>query len=705
MSETSSSKGLIVIADGDVATRNDMREALQSQGFDVVCVADGAMACAAFVERSPEIVILNIALPDQGGVSTCAEIRCLPGGENIPILLVSDSDDTADVENAYRAGATDFITKAIDWSSLEHRLRYFLRVSQDYRNMSKTKEEHSFLLNAMPDAFVVLDIENRVADFIPGNFEHPLPQPAGSDVSVFDFLPKNVAEAWCRARNVASTRGEPTPIEFTLDNDGDEVSYYEARFVPFTDRRTLVMVADITDRKLAEKRIRRLAFYDALTGLPNRQAFRLQLNGMIDEANEIDDKVAVFYIDLDNFKRINDTLGHTIGDGVLSTIAERLSGSIRKREHNTAGDDTPTGIARLGGDEFAFAIGGFEDEEVLFTIAERLGDQLRKPVPYKGHEFVVTPSIGVSVYPDDGDNVEELLMNADVAMYQAKNAGRDTVRFYSGTMSVRSLDGLALEHDLRKAVENEELELHYQPKLELGTGRLVGAEALVRWKDTDGNYVSPASFIPMAEESGLIVPLGDLVLRMACKQAHDWQQKYADAPRIAVNISSQQFYQSDLQQTIMKALFEAGTKPSLLQLELTESILMRDVEKTIGTLDYLKNTGITLAIDDFGTGYSSLAYLTRFPIDALKIDRSFVMDVESSNDGATICAAIIAMARQLGLTVIAEGVETVEQVDFLRSQDCDQIQGYLFSRPIDAAEYEERFLATNAGKLAFENIC
>jgi diguanylate cyclase (GGDEF)-like protein len=465
------------------------------------------------------------------------------------------------------------------------------------------------------------------------------------------------------------------------------------------------MVADITDRKQAEQRIRRLAFYDTLTGLPNRQAFRLQLNGMIDEANEVNDKVAILYIDLDNFKRINDTLGHTIGDGVLSTIAERLSGSIRKRDHDSACEETPTGIARLGGDEFACAISGFEDEEVLFTIAERLGDELRKPVPYQGHEFVVTPSIGVSIYPDDGDNVEDLLKNADVAMYQAKNAGRDTVRFYSGTLCMRSLQGLALENDLRKAVENEELELHYQPKLELGTGRLVGAEALVRWRDADGNYISPASFIPMAEESGLIVPLGDLVLRMACRQAHAWQQKYADAPRIAVNISSQQFYQSDLQQTIMKALFEAGTKPSLLQLELTESILMRDVDKTIATLEYLKNTGITLAIDDFGTGYSSLAYLTRFPIDALKIDRSFVMDVETSNDSATICAAIIAMARQLGLEVIAEGVETIEQIEFLRSQDCDQIQGYLFSKPVAADKYEEKFLATNAGKVEFENIC
>ena len=260
-------------------------------------------------------------------------------------------------------------------------------------------------------------------------------------------------------------------------------------------------------------------------------------------------------------------------------------------------------------------------------------------------------------------------------------------------MSIRSLNGLALERDLRKALDSDAFELHYQPKLELSSGKLVGAEALIRWQNEDGEHIPPGTFIPMAEESGLIIPIGDWVLREACRQANRWQQNYNLAPRIAVNISSQQFYQSDLQQTVMKALFEAGARPSSLQLELTESILMRDVSKTIAVLEYLRNTGITLAIDDFGTGYSSLSYLKRFPIDALKIDRSFVMDLESSNDSATICAAIIAMARELGLTVIAEGVETASQADFLKAQECDQIQGYLFSKPVPAREFEQRFLA------------
>jgi diguanylate cyclase (GGDEF)-like protein len=702
VTETRSQRELIVIATDDAATRNVMRAALEKQGFDVAVVDNGAMACAAYAEHCADAVILDVFLPNRDGLSACTEIRGLPGGENVPIVLISGRDDMAAVEDAYEAGATDFIVKPINWPIFERRLQSLLSVSRDYQNMHKAKEENNLLLNAMPDTFVILNTEDEIADFVPGKLNNPLPQPVNGESSVHDFLPKGVAQAWCRARSLASAKGEPTRIEFAINQKEEEPNYYEARFAPYTERRTLVMVAEITERKLAEKRIRRLAFYDTLTGLPNRQAFRLQVSGMIDEADESDDRVAVLYIDLDNFKRINDTLGHTVGDGVLNAIAERLTGSIRKQGRNSLDDDTPTGIARLGGDEFAFAISGFEDDDILFSIAERIGEQLRQSVPYNGHEFVVTPSIGVSIYPDDGDNVEDLLKHADVAMYQAKSAGKDTVRFYSGTMSLRSLQGLALEQDLRKAVEKEELELHYQPKLALRSGQLVGAEALVRWRGKDGEYIPPGNFIPLAEETGLIVPLGDLVLRMACKQARDWQKRYDQSPRIAVNISSQQFYQSDLQQTIMKALFEAGAKPSSLQLELTESILMRDVEKTIATLDYLKSTGITLAIDDFGTGYSSLSYLTRFPIDALKIDRSFVMNVESNDDSATICAAIIALARELGLTVIAEGVETQEQVDFLRSHDCDEIQGYLFSKPISASEFAQKFLADPVGPFMFE---
>ena len=689
-------RDLAVIADDDPTIRKVMKAALEKVGFDVIDVDNGTLACAAFVQHSPQIVLLDVEMPVQDGFTACRQIRRLPGGDLVPIVMVTGRDDVEAVDEAYRAGATDFVAKPINWPIFQHRVQYVLRASRDYLKMRRSEAKNEVLLDAIPDTFVVLGANDEIKDFIPGKFSYPIPEPKAGDIFVSDFLPEKVARSWRRASLAVTQQGEPERIEFAIGSE-QQTCHYEARFLPYVDNTTLVLVSEITERKVAEQRIRRLAFYDTLTGLPNRQAFRLQLNGMLDEARESDERLAVVYIDLDNFKRINDTLGHSIGDDVLNALAKRISSSVRNRDSDAQNEDIPQGVARLGGDEFAIAIKGFESDEVLAGIAERICEQLRKPLPYNRNEFVITPSIGVSVFPDDADNVEDLLKNADVAMYQSKDAGRDTISFYSGTMSLRSLQGLTLEQDLRKAIEDGDLELHYQPKMELATGKLVGAEALLRWRNKQGEYIPPARFIPLAEQNGLIVPLGDWVLGAACRQAHAWDEKYGNAPRIAVNISSQQFYQSDLQATIMKALFEAGARPSLLQLELTESILMKDIDRTIATLEYLKNTGITLAIDDFGTGYSSLSYLKRFPIDALKIDRSFVMDLGASNDGATICAAIVAMARQLGLTVIAEGVETNEQVEFLRAQRCDQIQGYLFSKPLGAQDYEQRFLANASG--------
>lgn len=692
-----------IIADDDPAIRAVMRATLEKSGFKVVDVENGALACQAFIENDPAIVVLDVEMPIQDGFLTCAQIRRLPGGEKVPIVMVTGQDDIAVVNEAYRAGATDFIAKPINWPVFSHRVQYILRASQDYEALRHTEAKNELLLNAMPDSFIVLDTNGTITDYIPGKFKNPLPQPSGEDCEISDLFPEKVARVWRKARRRVAQNGRSIRVEFALDGDADGPSFYEARFLPYVDRRILALVSEITERRRAEQRIRRLAFYDNLTGLPNRQAFRQQLGRLLDAAKETSGRVAVLYIDLDNFKRINDTLGHTFGDEVLIAIAKRLSASVRRRDDKDDEEYDQNGVARLGGDEFAFAICDFDDDSVLESIAQRVRQQFAKPIPYKGLEFVITPSVGISIYPDDGDNVEDLLKNADVAMYQAKDAGRDAVRFYSGTMSVRSLHGLALERDLRKALARDEFELYYQPKVELDTGKIVGAEALLRWRNEEGEFVPPSSFIPVAEESGLIVPLGDWVLRTACQQASDWQHKYNSAPRIAVNISSQQFYQSDLQQTVMKALFEAGAKPSSIQLELTESILMRDVSTTVSVLEYLKNTGITLAIDDFGTGYSSLSYLKRFSIDELKIDRSFVMDLEASNDSATICAAIIAMAHELGLTVIAEGVETEAQLGFLRSQKCNQIQGFLFSKPICAQDYEERFLAKAGSTFAIES--
>ncbi|NNC77654.1 MAG: EAL domain-containing protein [Woeseiaceae bacterium] len=550
-----------------------------------------------------------------------------------------------------------------------------------------TEEQYDALLRAIPDAMIVLSPDGEIIRYRSGTSEHPLPDPGDDPCAVADYLPRPIAEIWTRLASTVRRTGKLQHYEFALTTDSGAIAHYIARFVQYMDDNVLVIITEYTAQKRAEEKIHKLAYYDTLTGLPNRQFFLQQLEQMIDEARKCDGQIAVLYVDLDNFKRINDNLGHSFGDGVLKAIAERMSSCVRKRAPVDRPSNEPYGIARLGGDEFVCAIDGVEDEDVLMTVADRIREQLRKPVTFRGHEFVVSPSIGISLYPQDGTDVEDLLKHADVAMYQAKGSGRNSIRLYSGTMSLRSMRRLELEGRLRRAIENDELELHYQPKRHLGNGKTVGVEALIRWHNGE-DYIPPVHFIPMAEETGLITPLGEWVLRAACRQVRAWKETLGKDVQVAVNISSQQLYQSDLKKTVMKALFEASIKPNLLQLELTESLLMRDVDDTIDTLTYLKDAGVSLAIDDFGTGYSSLSYLKKFPLDALKIDRSFVAELGVDNDDAAICAAIIAMSHRLGLQVIAEGIETDHQLTFLREQGCELGQGYLLGRPLPASEFE-----------------
>lgn len=679
-------RDIVLIADDDPDICQAMRTALQEDGFEIVEVSDGKEAVAAFSEHQPSLVLLEVELPVQDGFSACAEIRGLPNGVHVPIVMVTGREDLQAVNQAFGAGATDFIAKPINWSIFTHRIRYVRRAGIHFNELRRSEQKNEALLSAVPDTLFSLSLEGRILEFRPGSSTHPLPDPEDNTVQLVDYFPRPIAERWLSLNESVQKEGIARQCEFSLQYE-NETAHYEVRFVPYLEGQVLAIVTEFTERKRAQERIRRLAFYDTLTGLPNRQFFMMHVDRMIQIARDTDVQIAVLYIDLDNFKRINDNLGHSYGDGVLRAIAERLSGCVRREGPATDGSDDPVGIARLGGDEFVCAL-EYSEEGVLTAVAERIQDQLRQSVEFRGHEFVVTPSVGIATFPHDSDNAEDLLKFADVAMYQAKGAGRNAVRHYSGTMSLRSMHRLELEGGLRHALEHDELELYYQPKRDLHTGKTVGVEALLRWKDEAGDFISPGLFIPMAEETGLIVPLGEWVLRTACRQIKHWQNSLGADVNVAVNISSQQFYQSDLKKTVMKALFEASIRPTLLQLELTESLLMQDVSETIDTLNYLKNSGVGLAIDDFGTGYSSLSYLRRFPLDALKIDRSFVAELQDNNDDAAICAAIIAMAHRLGLEVIAEGIETDHQLQFLRDQGCEQGQGFLLGRPLPAEEFE-----------------
>ena len=436
--------------------------------------------------------------------------------------------------------------------------------------------------------------------------------------------------------------------------------------------------SDITIRKQAEDRLVHLAHYDALTDLPNRILLLDRLNELIKSAQRNKSKVAVVFIDLDRFKEVNDSLGHDAGDLLLQTLAKRLTSAVRDQ-------DT---VARMGGDEFIVLIQGLHDVKDVPMLVQKLLSCLVESVTLNGYELTVTASMGISLYPDDATNGPELIRNADAAMYQAKDAGRNAYRFYTSDLNLRALEMLSMENSLRRAIERKEFVLHYQPQVDIKTGSVVGAEALIRWNHPDLGLVMPGKFIPIAEERGLIVPIGGWVIEEAARQAAIWHNSGISMP-IAVNVSAVQFRQKDFAEELANSVRKHGITPDRLELELTESILMRDAETTIKVLQKLHDVGFQLSIDDFGTGYSSLSYLRRFPIGKIKIDQSFIRTARHDDGAASIVIAIIALAQSLKLKVIAEGVETTEQLEILRAQGCDQAQGFLFSRGLGSEEFQK----------------
>lgn len=445
---------------------------------------------------------------------------------------------------------------------------------------------------------------------------------------------------------------------------------------------------DITERKQAESRIHFLAYYDGLTGLPNRTFFKELLKRELTSAQRYNLMVALLYLDLDDFKRINDTLGHDIGDILLQAVSKRISGAMRTSDHlarSVEGDDTV--VSRLGGDEFVILLHHLNKIHDAGKVANRILGEISRPFELNGSEVFITASMGISLYPSGGENVDNLFKNADTAMYHAKAKGKNNYQFYSEAMNAVALEVLNMERDLHRALEREEFLVYYQPKIEASSRKIIGMEALIRWKHKEKGIVSPVEFIPLAEETSLIIPIGEWVLLSACRQAKTWQKSGFKIGNVAVNLSARQFAQKNLPGMVERVLKESALSPGHLQLEITESTAMNKPEESIAMLRKLKAIGVQISVDDFGTAYSSLNYLRKLPVDSLKIDRSFVIHSTTNPTDASIIKGIIALAHSLNLKVIAEGVETEEQLAFLHSVECDEVQGYLFSKPLPAEEF------------------
>jgi diguanylate cyclase (GGDEF)-like protein len=672
---------LVLVATADDAARKEIWGALEGQGFRIVTAEDGQAAYGLFTKTQPDALLLDVELPELDGLAVCKSIRAHEAGGEVPVLMMAERNDELPVQRAYGLGATDVIFKPVAYPMLSHRLRHSLKTARSLSDLTG-------LIRAIPDLIFIVNEDGEVQHGLSGpDATHTLQIKALRTASQINFYPcENDDTARARIKKALAT-GKTQLYEHELE--GLDI-HLETRFVPRDKNSVLAIVRDITERKSAEAEIYNLAYYDELTELPTRELFSQSLERTISMAKRDEKKFAVLFVDLDRFKRINDTLGHSIGDELLKDVAGRLGNCIRSSDSVAHLDPVANGaikLARLGGDEFVIKLYDIDAEDGVAAVASRIIKELTPPFTCAGHQFVVTPSIGIALYPQDGQSGEELLMNADSAMYRAKNVGRNNFKFYSETMRTKSLHRLDLENLLRTAIDEDQFELYFQPKIDANSCRLVGAEALMRWNHPDRGAIGPSDFIPIAEETGLILPIGTWVLREACKQVKVWAKSAVGAVPVSVNISSHQFRNSGLIKDVFEAMADAEIDASLLELEITESVLLQDVDKTLIELKALKEAGISLSIDDFGTGYSSLSYLKRFPIDTIKIDRSFVKDLHKDTDDAAICAAILAMSRQLGLNVVAEGVETMEQLEFLRSHGCHHIQGFICSRPLSATQF------------------
>ncbi len=699
--DTVSAPARILVVDDDLATRFLVSEALEQAGFQVEQAENGRQALEVFERVRPELITLDVMMPELDGFATCRELRRRPEGAQVPILMMTGLDDYESINQALLAGATDFITKPIHFTLLGHRVRYLLRASMVLADL---RESERRLATAQRIARLGywdwnrgqqhLHLSQEVCEMLGLDLHAPeIPFRVVLD-RVHEQDRSRVSEWFAEIQE----GGESRAISHRLVEASGSVRHVRQQVEAVFDgsgypSHLYGTLQDITELQQAEERIRQLAFIDSLTRLPNRELFKDRLGTALKLAKRHGRQLALLYMDLDNFKRINDTLGHGVGDLLLQATAERLKLSVRISDSVSRCEvnEQDESVARLGGDEFTMLLPEIYRSEDAALVAKRIQANLSQPLTLGGHEVFVTPSIGIAVFPQDGADSETLLKNADMAMYFAKHQGRNLYRFYDASLNETALKRLTMESQLRKAIERNELTLHYQPQLDLLSGRICGVEALVRWTNALLGTLSPLEFIPLAEETGLIIPIGEWVLRTACRQAKAWQVAGMGLERMAVNISVLQFVQPGFPGLVAQILEETGLEPRALELEITESLLMKDPEGALATLRVLKNLGVQLAIDDFGTGYSSLSRLKQLPLDRLKIDKAFVREVNTQPNDAAITTAVIAMAESMGLRVIAEGVENEAQLRFLKAKRCDEIQGYYLSRPLPTAEITALF--------------
>jgi diguanylate cyclase (GGDEF)-like protein/PAS domain S-box-containing protein len=680
--------GVLLLIEGDLADATKIMEALTKPGQPhVEWVKNLCDGLERLKQQGVSGILVNLFLPDSRGIETFDKTLALAG--NIPILVLCGASNEGIGKLAVEHGAHDFILKDhLDTYSLTRAVNGMLEQSSTADALFVEKERAEVTLNSIGDAVLSMDVAgnvtylNVVAEAMTGwSRGDAMGRPIGEVFNIIDGTTRehcqNPMELAIRENKTVSLTANCVLIR----RDGYE-SPIEDSAAPIHDRGgqitgAVIVFHDVSAARQMSMQLSHLAQHDFLTDLPNRLLLNDRLQQAITMARRHNYRIAVLFMDLDRFKHVNDSLGHVIGDQLLQAVALRLERCVRE-------SDT---VGRQGGDEFVVVLSELDAAENAGISAAKLLAALTIPYHIGPHDLIVPVSVGVSIYPDDGTDAETLIKNADTAMYHAKEVGRNNYQFFRQEMNVRATERQFIENGLRVALERNEFSLHYQPKMNLATRGIVGVEALLRWKHPERGFIPPAQFIPIAEDTGLILPIGKWVLREACKQSRAWLDIGLPPVLMAVNISAVEFRSKDFVETVRAILQETGLDPRALELELTESVLMKHAESTISMLKSLKNIGVQLTIDDFGTGYSSLSYLRQFPVDALKVDQSFVHEISSAPHDAPIVSAVISMGNSLKKRVIAEGVETREQLDFLTAEGCEEAQGFYFNRPMVSSQF------------------
>ncbi|MGR9012856.1 MAG: two-component system response regulator [Gammaproteobacteria bacterium] len=698
---------LVLTIDDDNMTRLLLKDILSREGFKVLTADSGQAGLEMYSECRPDLVLLDVMMPEMDGFACLKAFRALPCTALLPIVMLTGADDVDSIHRSFGLGATDFIAKPINWPTLPHRLRYMVRASEALGNLARSEavlhnaqkiahlgnwewEVATGQVTYSQEALKVLGIESE-------NYHI-------ARLELFKTAHPSDALYLQQALELCTKSGRAFSLEVRLIHTDESVHIAhiqgKAEIQQHRVEKLYGTVQDITERRQIEDQVHRLSNYDVLTSLPNRTLSKEILKQAINYCDRYKIFMVGLFVGIDRFNRINETLGSAIGDRVLQMFAERLKYAIRDSDYVAVARDveidseirgvgTDVTVSRLGDSEFTVVINYIHDIRDSAKVVERIFKEMEAPFEVDDNEIYLTINIGIVSYPGDGEDADSFIRNGEFAMNHAREQGQNSHQFFNKSLNVAAFHKLSMEGSLRHAIERNELILHYQPKVDLRCNQVVGMEALVRWQHPEFGLVSPAQFIPIAENSGLIAPIGNWVLATACRQLRTWQLEGMPPLVVVVNVSALQFRHKDFLKHIRDILNSTGLAAESLKLELTESILMENVSDSMTILLAIRALGIQISIDDFGTGYSSLSYLKKLPISELKIDYSFVRDLQNSEDDQVITSSIIALAKSLSLEVVAEGVENEQQRAFLCRHECDTAQGYFFSHPLSAEAFSQ----------------